>query len=82
MEKVINLASSSALRPDSNFMELMQRGKSQFDPYLGSCSRVGSGQYLVNCIMPLAKSTGMEWWMNEYPDEANEFLKTIPFWAE
>ena len=28
--------------------------------------------------MPLAKSTGMDWWMSEHPDEANEFLKTIP----
>ncbi|MDC1013996.1 SDR family oxidoreductase [Gammaproteobacteria bacterium] len=77
--KVINLASSSALRPDSNSYGAYAAVKES----IRSLSRAaavewGPDNILVNCIMPLAKSSGMDWWMNEYPDEANEFLKTIP----
>ena len=28
--------------------------------------------------MPLAKSTGMDWCMSERPEDAAEFVKTIP----
>lgn len=77
--KIINLASSSALRPDSASYGAYAAVKES----IRSLSRAaavewGSDNILVNCIMPLAKSTGMDWWMNENPDEANEFLKTIP----
>ena len=77
--KIINLASSSALRPDSGSYGAYAAVKES----IRSLSRAaavewGPDNILVNCIMPLAKSTGMDWWMNEYPDEANEFLKTIP----
>jgi NAD(P)-dependent dehydrogenase (short-subunit alcohol dehydrogenase family) len=77
--KIINLASSSALRPDSNSYGAYAAVKES----IRSLSRAaavewGHDNILVNCIMPLAKSAGMDWWMNEYPVEANEFLKTIP----
>ena len=77
--KIINLASSSALRPDSSSYGAYAAVKES----IRSLSRAaavewGQDNILVNCIMPLAKSTGMEWWMSEHPDEANEFLKTIP----
>jgi NAD(P)-dependent dehydrogenase (short-subunit alcohol dehydrogenase family) len=77
--KIINLASSSALRPDSNSYGAYAAVKES----IRSLSRAaavewGPDNILVNCIMPLAKSTGMDWWMSEHPDEANEFLKTIP----
>ena len=77
--KIINLASSSALRPDSGSYGAYAAVKES----IRSLSRAaavewGPDNILVNCILPLAKSTGMDWWMNEYPDEANEFLKTIP----
>ena len=77
--KIINLASSSALRPDSGSYGAYAAVKES----IRSLSRAaavewGPDNILVNCIMPLAKSTGMDWWMSEYPDEANEFLKTIP----
>ena len=77
--KIINLASSSALRPDSNSYGAYAAVKES----IRSLSRAaavewGQDNILVNCIMPLAKSAGMDWWMNEHPDEANEFLKTIP----
>ena len=77
--KIINLASSSALRPDSNSYGAYAAVKES----IRSLSRAaavewGPDNILVNCIMPLAKSAGMDWWMNEHPDEASEFLKTIP----
>jgi NAD(P)-dependent dehydrogenase (short-subunit alcohol dehydrogenase family) len=77
--KVINLASSSALRPDSSSYGAYAAVKES----IRSISRAaavewGSDNIIVNCIMPLAKSSGMDWWMRENPDEANEFLKTIP----
>jgi NAD(P)-dependent dehydrogenase (short-subunit alcohol dehydrogenase family) len=77
--KIINLASSSALRSDSGSYGAYAAVKES----IRSLSRAaavewGPDNILVNCIMPLAKSTGMDWWMSEYPDEANEFLKTIP----
>ena len=59
-------------------MELMLPLK--VNPFIIKAAAVewGPDNILVNCIMPLAKSTGMEWWMDENPDEANEFLNTIP----
>jgi NAD(P)-dependent dehydrogenase (short-subunit alcohol dehydrogenase family) len=77
--KIINLASSSALRPDSAGYGAYAAVKEA----IRSLSRTaavewGHDNILVNCIMPLAKSTGMEWWMNENPDEASEFIKSIP----
>jgi meso-butanediol dehydrogenase/(S,S)-butanediol dehydrogenase/diacetyl reductase len=63
--KIINLASSSALEA---IRALSRTAAVEWGP----------DSILVNCIMPLAKSTGMEWWMNERPEEAAEFVKTIP----
>ena len=77
--KIINLASSSALRADSEGYGAYASVKEA----IRSISRTaavewGPDKILVNCIMPLAKSSGMEWWMNERPEEAAEFVKTIP----
>jgi len=77
--KIINLASSSALRADSEGYGAYAAVKEA----IRSLSRTaavewGPDNILVNCIMPLAKSTGMEWWMNERPEEAAKFVKTIP----
>ena len=77
--KIINLASSSALRADSEGYGAYAAVKEAIRT-LSRTAAVEWGQdnILVNCIMPLAKSTGMEWWMNERPEEAAEFIKTIP----
>ena len=77
--KIINLASSSALRPDSEGYGAYASVK-EATRALSRTAAVewGPDNILVNCIMPLAKSTGMEWWMNERPDEANAFVQTIP----
>ncbi|MDA9130540.1 SDR family oxidoreductase [Gammaproteobacteria bacterium] len=77
--KIINLASSSALRADSKGYGAYAAVKEAIR-VLSRTAAVewGPDNILVNCIMPLAKSTGMEWWMNERPEEAAEFVKTIP----
>ena len=77
--KIINLASSSSLRADSEGYGAYASVK-EATRALSRTAAVewGPDNILVNCIMPLAKSTGMEWWMNERPDEANAFVQTIP----
>jgi meso-butanediol dehydrogenase/(S,S)-butanediol dehydrogenase/diacetyl reductase len=77
--KIINLASSSALRPDSaNYGAYAAVKESIRSLSRAAAVEWGPDNILVNCIMPLAQSPGMDWWMSENPDEANEFLKTIP----
>ena len=64
--KIINLASSSSLRADSEGYGAYASVK-EATRALSRTAAVewGPDNILVNCIMPLAKSTGMEWWMNE-----------------
>ena len=77
--KIINLASSSALRADSEGYGAYAAVKEAIRALSRTAAvEWGPDSILVNCIMPLAKSTGMEWWMNERPKEAAEFVKTIP----
>ncbi len=77
--KIINLASSSALRADSEGYGAYAAVKEAIRALSRTAAvEWGPDSILVNCIMPLAKSTGMEWWMSERPEEAAEFVKTIP----
>jgi NAD(P)-dependent dehydrogenase (short-subunit alcohol dehydrogenase family) len=77
--KIINLASSSALRADSEGYGAYAAVKEAIRALSRTAAvEWGPDNILVNCIMPLAKSTGMEWWMSERPEEAAEFVKTIP----
>ncbi|MEK9649421.1 MAG: SDR family oxidoreductase [Gammaproteobacteria bacterium] len=76
---VINLASSSALRPDSAGYGVYAAVKEAIRSITRTAAvEWGPDNIRVNAIMPLAMSKGMEWWMKERPDEANEFLRTIP----
>lgn len=77
--KIINLASSSALRADSEGYGAYASVKEAIRAISRTAAvEWGQDNILVNCIMPLAKSTGMEWWMNERPEEASAFVQTIP----
>ena len=77
--KIINLASSSALRADSKGYGAYAAVKEAIRALSRTAAvEWGPDNILVNCIMPLAKSTGMDWWMSERPEEAAEFVKTIP----
>ncbi|MDC1326406.1 SDR family oxidoreductase [Gammaproteobacteria bacterium] len=77
--KIINLASSSALRADSEGYGAYASVKEAIRAISRTAAvEWGQDNILVNCIMPLAKSNGMEWWMNERPEEASAFVQTIP----
>ena len=38
----------------------------------------GSDNIRANTILPHAKSPGLKWWIENNPEEAAEFFKTIP----
>lgn len=76
---IINLASTSAKRWDIN----------GFGPYaackeaIRSLSRAAACEWghlgiRTNVILPHAKSPGLVWWMDKFPEKAEELLKTIP----
>ena len=76
---IINLASSSALRPDSAGYGVYAAVKEAIRSMTRTAAvEWGPDNIRVNSVMPLAMSTGMEWWMKERPEEASEFLKTVP----
>ncbi len=76
---VINLASSSALRPDSAGYGVYAAVKEAIRSITRTAAvEWGRDNIRVNAIMPLAMSAGMEWWIKERPNEAAEFLKTVP----
>ena len=76
---IINLASSSALRPDSAGYGVYAAVKEAIRSITRTAAvEWGPDNIRVNAIMPLAMSAGMEWWMKERPEEASEFLKTVP----
>jgi meso-butanediol dehydrogenase / (S,S)-butanediol dehydrogenase / diacetyl reductase len=76
---IINLASSAGKRWDA----------SGFGPYgatkeaIRSLTRAAACEWgpegiRTNVILPHAKSPGLAWWMENYPEEAAEFVSTIP----
>ncbi len=76
---IINLATSAAKRWDS----------STFGPYGAAKEAIRSLTYTAACewgpdgiranvILPLAKSPGMDWWIENHPKEAEMFLSTVP----
>jgi meso-butanediol dehydrogenase/(S,S)-butanediol dehydrogenase/diacetyl reductase len=76
---IINLASSSALRPDSSGYGAYAAVKEAIRSLTRAAAvEWGKDNIRVNTIMPLANSVGMQWWVDERPEEANEFIETIP----
>ena len=76
---IINLATSAAKRWD----------KTTFGPYAAAKEAIRSLTHTAACewgpdgirtnvILPLAQSPGMKWWMENYPEESNMFLSTVP----
>ena len=76
---IINLASTAAKRWDS----------STFGPYAAAKEAIRSLTHTAACewgpegiranvILPLAKSPGMEWWLENHPRESRMFLSTVP----
>lgn len=76
---IINLASSAAKRWDMTGFGCYAATKDA----IRSLSRAaacewGPDNIRCNVILPHAKSPGLVWWIENYPDEAEEFMSTIP----
>lgn len=76
---IINLASSAAKRWDMTGFGCYAATKDA----IRSLSRAaacewGPDNIRCNVILPHAKSPGLAWWIENYPDEAEEFMSTIP----
>jgi meso-butanediol dehydrogenase/(S,S)-butanediol dehydrogenase/diacetyl reductase len=76
---IINLASSAAKRWDMANYGAYAAVKEA----IRSLSRAAACEWAVdnirtNVILPHAKSPGLKWWIENNPDEAEEFMKSIP----
>jgi meso-butanediol dehydrogenase/(S,S)-butanediol dehydrogenase/diacetyl reductase len=68
---IINLASTAARRWDA-----IKEATRAFTR--GAASEWGPDNIRANVILPHAKSPGLEWWIENKPEEAAAFIKTIP----
>lgn len=76
---IINLASSAAKRWDPSGYGLYGAVKEAVRQLTRTAaSEWGPEGIRTNCILPLAKSPGMEWWIQEYPEQAAAFTETVP----
>lgn len=76
---IVNLASSSAKRWDMTGYGAYAATKEA----IRSLTRAAACEWGMqgircNAILPLASSVGMAWWIENKPDEAADFLNTIP----
>ncbi|AQA19158.1 3-oxoacyl-ACP reductase [Halioglobus japonicus] len=76
---IINLGSSSAKRWDINGFGAYAATKEA----IRALSRAAACEWgpegiRTNVILPHAKSPGLEWWTREYPEQAEEFIQSIP----
>ena len=76
---IINLASSAAKRWDMTGYGAYAATKEAIRSLTraAACEWGGDG-IRSNAILPLAGSPGMAWWIQNKPEEAQEFLQTIP----
>lgn len=76
---IINLASSSARRWDMTGYGAYAATKEAIRSLTRAAAcEWGAEGIRTNAIMPLAASPGMAWWVENRPEEAAEFLETIP----
>lgn len=76
---IVNLVTSAAVRWDTSGFGVYAATKEAMRS-LGrtAASEWGRDGIRVNNIAPHALSPGLKWWTETYPDEADEFIKTIP----
>jgi meso-butanediol dehydrogenase / (S,S)-butanediol dehydrogenase / diacetyl reductase len=76
---IVNLASSSAKRWDISGYGAYAATKEAIRSLTraAACEWGGDG-IRTNAILPLASSPGMAWWVENKPEDAAEFLHTIP----
>ncbi len=68
-------ATTGARRPPARVYDMMS--------YARSLTRAAACEWghegiRTNVILPHARSPGMDWWIDNHPDEAAEFIATIP----
>jgi meso-butanediol dehydrogenase/(S,S)-butanediol dehydrogenase/diacetyl reductase len=76
---IINLASAAGKRWDMTGYGAYAATKEAIRSLTRAAAcEWGAEGIRTNVILPHAKSPGLEWWMNKYPEEAAEFVATIP----
>ncbi|MDX1735119.1 MAG: SDR family oxidoreductase [Halioglobus sp.] len=76
---IVNLASSAAKRWDmSGFGAYAATKEGIRSLTRAAACEWGPEGIRTNVILPHAKSPGLAWWMEEYPEEAAEFVASIP----
>jgi NAD(P)-dependent dehydrogenase (short-subunit alcohol dehydrogenase family) len=76
---IINLASTAAKRWDATGFGAYAAVKEAIRSLTraAACEWASDG-IRANVILPHATSPGLKWWIDEYPDEAAEFIASIP----
>lgn len=78
-DSIINLASSASRRWDASGYGMYGAVKEAVRQLTRTAAcEWGKEGIRTNAILPLAKSPGMEWWTQEYPDQYAEFVETLP----
>ena len=76
---IVNLASSAAKRWDMTGFGAYAATKEAIRALTRAAAcEWGNEGIRTNVILPHAKSPGLAWWMENYPDEAEAFVATIP----
>ena len=76
---IVNLATSAARRWDAANYGAYSAVKEAIRALTRAAASEWGGEGIrANVILPHAKSPGLEWWMNENPEEAAAFVATIP----
>lgn len=76
---IINLASTAARRWDASNYAAYAAVKEAIRAFSrGAASEWGSDNIRTNVILPHAKSPGLNWWIDNNPEEAAAFIATIP----
>ncbi len=76
---IINMVSSAAVRWDtSNYGAYASAKEAMRSLTRTAASEWGQDGIRVNAVAPHASSPGLKWWIENNPQEAAEFVKTIP----
>ena len=76
---IINMVTSAAVRWDtSNYGAYASAKEAMRSLTRTAASEWGQDGIRVNAVAPHASSPGLKWWIEKHPQEAAEFVKTIP----
>ncbi|GAB3628282.1 short-chain dehydrogenase [Pandoraea terrae] len=76
---IVNLVSSAAVRWDAANYGIYAAVKEAMRSLTrAAASEWGRDNIRVNAVAPHALSPGLKWWTEKHPEEAAEFVKTIP----